>query len=170
MRFARRVFGLVVTGAMLVQRYVTPAHAEGRLAVEELLEQRRLANMSETAPNRDLIASGVFTLGVPYLISVFGALASERSGDAYLYVPVAGPWIDWIERGGCEANASCGNETAYRVALIADGLLQTAGALEIIGGFAFPVSHSVMTVRAPSIRGSMATGAGRIGVSVTGTF
>src|SRR4051812_33701477 len=109
-------------------------------------------SFTETSPNADLIASGLFTLAVPYVTSVFVATQSTRPGDNYLYTPVAGPWLDLSNREDCPRNGSCANETAWRILLVADGVLQGFGALEVVSGFLFPEVHSVNTDSSPHVR------------------
>ncbi|HMI85384.1 MAG TPA: hypothetical protein VK550_14915 [Polyangiaceae bacterium] len=112
---------------------VTPANAQSRETV------------TTTGPNRELLHSGIFALGVPYVASVIVAASSDRSEDKHLYIPVAGPWMDYANRGGCGhlGEPSCDTETAYKVLLIGNGILQGVGALEIIGSFLFPQTRTV---------------------------
>ena len=57
--------------------------------------------VSTTGPNRALLHSGVFMLGVPYVASIIVAAGSDHPGDSNLYLPVAGPWMDLGSRGSC---------------------------------------------------------------------
>jgi hypothetical protein len=104
----------------------------------------------ERTPNVDLVASGLFTLGVPYVVSVVAATGSTREGDQALYTPLVGPWLDLANREGCPG--ACKSETVYKTLLVADGLLQAAGALEIAIGFLFPLPHSVNTASLTRLR------------------
>jgi hypothetical protein len=124
-----------------------------------------------TGPNTDLVASGVITLGIPYAISVVAATESSRPADNYLYTPVAGPWLDLANRGECPPTSACNNESANRALLIANGVLQGVGALQIISGFLFPVTRSV-TVLDSGIEVHFVPQFGREGYGVTavGTF
>ncbi|MET0594228.1 MAG: hypothetical protein ABW133_16115 [Polyangiaceae bacterium] len=101
--------------------------------------------VTTTGPNRELLHSGIFALGVPYVASVIVAASSDRSEDKHLYIPVAGPWMDYANRGGCggEGQPSCDAETAYKILLIGNGILQGIGALEIVGSFLFPETRTV---------------------------
>jgi hypothetical protein len=107
--------------------------------------------VTTTGPNRELLHSGIFALGVPYVASVIVAASSDRSEDKHLYIPVAGPWMDYANRGSCGrvGESSCDTETAYKVLLIGNGILQGVGALEIVGSFFFP---QTTTVRASTDR------------------
>jgi hypothetical protein len=131
-------------------------------------------SVTTTGPNRELLHSGVFALGVPYVASVIVAASSDRSEDKSLYIPVAGPWMDFANRSGCghEGEPSCDKETAYKVLLIGSGILQGIGALEIVGSFLFPETRT--TSIAKSDRRVFVTpyyvGAGSFGVSTFASF
>lgn len=103
----------------------------------------------ETSPNSGLITSGVVLLGATYASSlVVATTTSDYDPDKKLYVPIAGPWMDLAERKGeCGRTRghSCDNEDLYDVLLVADGIGQGIGALQIVGGFVFPVHHTVTT-------------------------
>ena len=103
--------------------------------------------VTTTGPNRELLHSGLFALGVPYVASVIVAASGDRSEDKNLYIPVAGPWMDLADRSGCghAGEASCDKETVYKVLLIGNGILQGVGALEIVGSFLFPETRTVTT-------------------------
>jgi hypothetical protein len=106
--------------------------------------------VTTSGPNRQLLHSGMFALGLPYVASVIVAATSDRSEDKNLYIPVAGPWIDLGNRSGCGqvGQASCNTETAYKVLLIGNGILQGVGALEIVGSFLFPETHTLAVAKA----------------------
>jgi hypothetical protein len=135
-----------------------------------VVRRRNLETFTETTPNTELITSGLFTFGIPYVASVIAASQSTRKGDEFLYAPVAGPWLDLGNRDSCPINATCGNETAFKILLVADGVLQGAGALEMVAGFLFPVSHSVGTVESPRIRVVPRLAQKEWGVTALGTF
>jgi hypothetical protein len=101
--------------------------------------------VTTTGPNRELLHSGIFALGVPYAASIVVAATSDRAEDKHLYIPVAGPWMDLANRSGCgnAGEPSCDKETAYKVLLIGNGILQGVGALEIVGSFLFPETRTV---------------------------
>ena len=106
-----------------------------------------------SGPNRAMLSSGLFTLGVPYVASVVVAAGSDHPGDNNLYIPVAGPWMDLADRGGCGGfgQPSCNAETGYKVLLVADGILQGLGALNIIGAFAFPETRTTVVADHPRV-------------------
>ena len=140
----------------------TPAAAEPKSGYR--------ADYSDPTPNADLIASGLFTLAIPYVASVVVATESKRYGDYYLYTPVAGPWLDLAHRDDCPPYGTCANETAYKILLVADGVLQGFGALEILSGFLFPETHTVKTESTPRVRVVPNVARGAAGFTALGTF
>lgn len=87
-----------------------------------------------TGPNRALLRSGIVVLGLSYVPALVVASTNPRSDDDYLYIPVAGPWLDLGHREPCQ---SCGNESANKALLVIDGIFQGIGALEVVGSFLF---------------------------------
>jgi len=96
-----------------------------------------------TGPNRALLTSGVWTLGLSYVPAVIVATESNRDADKRLYIPVAGPWLDLGSRGRCPRNEMCNHETADKVLIVVDGVFQGIGALNIVGAFLFPETRTV---------------------------
>ena len=92
---------------------------------------------TETRPDRALLRSGAFALAVPYVSSVIVAAESNHPGDGALYVPVAGPWMDLSDRH-CAVGERCNHEGLYKGLLIADGIFQGIGAVEIVAAFLSP--------------------------------
>lgn len=101
-----------------------------------------IAQVSQTRPNQYMLTSGAFALGVPYVASLIVAAESNHPGDKNLYVPVAGPWMDLGDRH-CTVGENCNHEGLYKGLLIADGIFQGIGALEIAGAFLFPETLTV---------------------------
>jgi hypothetical protein len=97
-------------------------------------------------PNAMLLKSGLFVFGIPYGASIVVAATSNRDEDKNLYIPFAGPWIDFAGRQDCgnEGNPSCSGETAIKVLLAADGILQAIGGIELISAFLVPESHTIV--------------------------
>ncbi|WP_437675505.1 hypothetical protein [Sorangium sp. So ce131] len=108
--------------------------------------QRDTVTITDSVPNRGLIWSGVAVLGTTYGVSTVVATFSDKPADLALWVPVAGPWIDLGARGGCEGERRCDAEATNKVLLVADGLGQAIGALQILGGFLFPAQRTVTQV------------------------
>jgi hypothetical protein len=136
--------------------------------------------VATTGPNRTLLHSGIWILGLSYVPAVIVAAESSRDGDKRLYIPVAGPWMDLAARSSCPPNLSCNNETGNKVLIVVDGVFQGIGALDIVGGFIFPEKRTV-TVREsargehqlspPSFRIFPArVSAGAYGLAAVGTF
>jgi hypothetical protein len=124
-------------------------------------------------PNSALLGSGLFAFGVPYVASIVVASTSDNAADKNLYVPVVGPWTDLANRGGCGGfgQRACDNETANKVLLVADGIFQGIGALEIVGAFLTPETHTVTVATEPRvIVGPSSVGRSGYGLAAAGTF
>ena len=96
-----------------------------------------------TAPNRPLLHSGIWILGLSYVPAVIVATESTREGDKRLYIPVAGPWLDLASRSNCPSTVACSNETTNKVFIVVDGVFQGLGAFNIVGAFVFPETRTV---------------------------
>jgi hypothetical protein len=124
-------------------------------------------------PNAGLVTSGAFLFGTAYGTSLIVAATSDRAEDKRLYVPVAGPWMDLTKRERCSAGRlQCENETTYKVLLVANGLLQGIGALEMLSGFAFRTKYTEV-LRQPVAKGIHVTPTatfGGAGISAYGAF
>lgn len=103
---------------------------------------KRTERVETTGPNRKLLSSGVWTLGLSYAPALVVAIKSERRGDEYLYYPVVGPWLDLAHRE-C---STCGDDTANQALLVTDGIFQGLGALSILGAFLLPERQTTTTV------------------------
>lgn len=136
--------------------------------------QRDVVTEQYLAPNAPLITSGAIMFGASYGASVVVATQSNTMGDDRLYVPVAGPWMDLANRRSCTSSFApgCDNETTNKVLLVADGIFQGLGALQMLGGFLFPTTHTVV-VEKPIAKGVHVTptgGAGGAGITAYGVF
>jgi hypothetical protein len=101
-----------------------------------------------TGPDMGLIGTGLAVFGVTYGTSVIVAAASDHQGDDHLYVPIAGPWMDFADRGGCgDGRSSCDSETTVKVFLALDGIFQAVGVLTMIGGVLHPQTKTVTETR-----------------------
>lgn len=96
-----------------------------------------------------IVGTTVFALG--YIPSLVVAAESKQSADAWLAVPIVGPWVDLSKRPSCSIPAGtpagldpCKPEAAARVAVLAVGVVQGIGALSFL--FGLP-SHSVYVGR-----------------------
>lgn len=124
---------LLVAAAIAVASGVGMRSAEAQESrVSVPLRTERVASRG---PNPTLLRSGAWTLGASYVPALVVAIKSERRGDDYLYYPVAGPWLDLAHRGEC---STCRHETLNQALLVADGVFQGIGALQIVGSFLLP--------------------------------
>jgi hypothetical protein len=147
----------------------------GAVALSSLLwvSRSNAETVTETGPNRALLRSGLFAVGVPYVASVIVATQSDHPGDKNLYYPVVGPWLDLANRGECDGfgQTSCNTETGYKVLLVADGIIQSIGALEILGAFLMPETRTARVAEQPRLFVSPSTvGRAGYGVAAIGTF
>jgi hypothetical protein len=110
-----------------------PAVTGPTLAQEPVIDAETTRH---TFPNRPLLVTGVLLLGVSYAPAAVIAATSDREADEKLYYPVAGPWLDLNHRG-CAANP-CDNNDLNRGLLVADGIVQGAGALGVLLSLVLP--------------------------------
>jgi hypothetical protein len=103
--------------------------------------QRRVDTVEYVGPDRSLLRSGAWTLGLSYVPALIVAIESDLPADKYLYAPVAGPWLDLSKRD-C---STCKHETLNKVLLVTDGIIQGIGSLEIIGSLLFIERASATT-------------------------
>jgi len=101
--------------------------------------QTRVDTIEYAGPDRGLLRSGVWTLGLSYVPALIVGIESPVPEDRYLVAPVAGPWVD-LGRRDC---MTCPHETLNQVLLAADGVIQGVGTLEILGSFLF-TEHAVV--------------------------
>jgi hypothetical protein len=115
-------------------------------ADEAALEKPRApALQSDSAiPNRPLLRSGLFTLGGAYVPALLVATESDRRADDNLFTPVVGPWLDLAQRDA-DCDGECKHETMNRRLLVADGVFQGIGALQVLGSFMLP-ERQVLTI------------------------
>jgi hypothetical protein len=113
-------------------------------------------------PNPVLFRGGAAVLAVGYIPAVGVAFFSDHKGDANLFIPVAGPWIDLGTRdcsgavvltydGPVESSTGsrCGSSGTEQAALIIDGIVQGVGALGILGSLMIP-ERRLMSWASPS--------------------
>ena len=116
----------------------------------------------DRGPNRLLLGTGVTTLVFAYGISAYVGATTERSSERWLVVPLAGPWVALAQREGCAETGTtpCDVDPAFRGLLVADGLLQLAGAAQIALAFVKRERREVTFVpsRVPGGAGLVALG------------
>jgi hypothetical protein len=127
--------------------------------------------IEESVPNRGLIISGAVLLGATYGASAIVAATSDYEPDKDLYIPIAGPWINLAQRDDCDEIGAppCRRETTYKVLLVADGIGQAVGALQIVGGFLFPAKRTRRTVDTAFVV-TPRLSPEQLGLSAMGTF
>jgi hypothetical protein len=106
-------------------------------------------------------------LGGAWLPSVIVAATSSVDANHWLYVPAIGPWIAYATRAACTPQVDprpCLNDAAEHVALIADGILQSTGAVLLVLGI--PSSAEVRWGTQAHARIMPLPG----GISISGTF
>ena len=99
--------------------------------------ERATSAFVDAGPNRLLLGTGITTLGFAYGIAAYVGATTERSSERWLIVPFAGPWLALANREGCAETGTtpCDVDPAFRGLLVADGLLQLAGAAQIALAF-----------------------------------
>jgi len=137
-------------------------------------QPRDIVTYQEQRPNVGLITTGIVTLGLSYGASTIVGATSRNPADQRLFIPVAGPWMNLAEREPCTGRA-CGAEGTYKALLVASGIFQGLGALEILGGLMTTETRTVAvrrrTATTPTVRVSPARlGQGAYGISAHGTF
>jgi hypothetical protein len=103
-------------------------------------------------PNMTLLGVGLATFGLGYGLSWSMGMSSDHWSDEKLLLPVVGPWLDLASRfchdetiatadGPIEParRAPCGTSAVERAVLVAGGVLQGLGALQIMGAFFAPL-------------------------------
>jgi hypothetical protein len=113
----------------------------GSSARAQQYEARTVAPRAPEHPGRAdamLALTGVVVFGMPYGVSAWAASKSSIEADRWLYVPVAGPWVDLIERGTCRQSGCSGNLAADSLPLAISGLAQAAGVVILVTTVASP--------------------------------
>jgi hypothetical protein len=122
---------------------------------------------------RGLIIAGSIVTGIPWMISLTAAVAADYDNKSgFLVIPALGPWL-MLAAGGasdrdCAGDGFCsGSRSGLRATLVLDGLMQTAGAIMFVSGFAFPrhrlVRNDVTVSLAPTTFGPQSYGLGAVG-------
>jgi hypothetical protein len=128
----------------------------------------------ETGPNRLLLASGAATLAFGYGGAAWVGATSSLETDRLLLLPLAGPWLALATRAPCDEPSTgvCGHETTYDGLLVADGLVQIAGVVQVALAF---LRRDLRRAVEPSLFGghmrvAPARAAGGLAIAATGTF
>ncbi len=129
---------------------------------------RDVITYEERMPNGALIGSGLTMFGASYIPSLVVAASSSRAGDTSLYVPVVGPWMDLAQRDSQCPGSRCFGDAANKVLLVADGIFQGLGALQVLGGFLFPTTRTVTQVARVHVLPTV--GSSHVGLTAVGSF
>lgn len=135
---------LALASTLLVSAPARPA-----LADQDLARTAPGERAAVRGPNRRMLRSGIWTLGLAYAPAALVAGTSERPADSRLFVPVAGPWMNLADRGPCGASA-CDKESFNKAMLVTDGIFQGLGALQILGSFLLPETRAPSALRSGS--------------------
>jgi len=158
-------------GLLLVTAEAHAAPATNALGDRNSIEPRQ--ERTTIGPNRSMLRSGVWTLGLSYVPAAIVAIESPLPADDHLYVPVAGPWLDYANRD-CQ---TCEHEGLNKAMLVTDGVVQGIGALQIIGSFLFVETRTTSAtneprrkVAAPRFKVTPAKLGSAFGLAATGRF
>jgi hypothetical protein len=92
----------------------------------------------ETTRAWSALGFGAALLGGGYLPSMIVAATSSVAANHWLYAPVVGPWVAYAARDSCATGpvdpTSCFADAATRIALIFDGIVQSAGLILVLVG------------------------------------
>jgi hypothetical protein len=121
-------------------------------------------------PNRPLLLTGAAVIAGSYVPPVVVAATSDRPADKNLFIPVAGPWLDLAERGGCGPNP-CETEAVYKTLLVTTGIAHLVGSGLVISSFIVPEERMrrAATNDKPIVVPTQ-MGKGGVGLSLIGTF
>lgn len=157
----------------IVQSPPPPAPAPAPAVQPGVVEAQGAERPVETRPNVPLITGGLVTFGLSYVPALVVASQSSQSADRNLYIPVAGPWLDFANRPGCgPGGASCNTETTNKVLLGVDGVFQGVGAVMTVLGLLTPETHTAAAANAdkPTIHVSPTSVGTGYGLGAVGTW
>jgi hypothetical protein len=102
------------------------AIASGEARAQQVVVERREVPVGAGMP---VLGSGTIVAALSTGIALIVATTSPYDADRYLFIPLAGPWIDLANRP-----PNSPDETWARVGLVVDGLAQALGLGLIIVG------------------------------------
>ncbi len=138
-------------------RTARAAEVAGPVVIEKTTSQA-------TGPSMLMVGSGVIIFGLAYVPAVIVGATSGLAADHTLFVPIAGPWIDFTQRPGCSPASQCNAENTNKVLLATDGVVQALGALTVIGGFLTP-AHETTRVRSRRVEPALTLLPAKVGGS-----
>jgi hypothetical protein len=121
-----------------------------------------------------LILMGFVTFGLSYVPAVTVGSQSALPADRQLSIPVAGPWMDLMQRPSCPV-ADCNADPGNRTLLVLDGFFQALSMVELLAGLAeiskeYSVPEAKVEAGSATVRFTPARVAGGYGMSAIGTF
>lgn len=115
----------------------TPLKTDARLSGDAYPPSDLPAPESRSWINKPLLITGSALLVTGYVPALIVSQTSDRPIDRdKLVIPVVGPWMNLADRD-CDDRA-CGNEDRNKALLIADGVVQGAGALSVVLSLLLP--------------------------------
>jgi hypothetical protein len=120
-------------------------------------------------PNRPLLYTGAGVIAASYIPPVIVAATSDRAADKKLFIPVAGPWLDLADRGGCAPN-SCETEGIYKALLVTTGIAHIVGSGLIVSSFIVPEERVRTTAATKPVLLPVRMGKDGVGLSLSGVF
>jgi len=125
-------------------------------------------------PNPVLLSTGLLTIVGSYTPAIVVAATSDHRGDQYLYIPVAGPWIDMASRGCAPGQTRrCGATTLETAGLATIGVAHLLGVGQVLASIFIPQPR-VMTLHEVKPAKLQVTptmiGSGGYGLSASGAF
>jgi len=155
-----RILSAAVLGAFVASAWPSVARAQDPPPVATVATDTTTSQA--TGPSMGMVWGGVGIFALSFVPVVVAGSSSGLGADRSLLVPLAGPWIDLMQRPGCSPSASCNGETTDKVLLIVDGVFQAIGALTVVGGF-LATSHETRTVRTADLRPTLRFAPAQIG-------
>lgn len=131
--------GIILVCTSTALALVAPRASADQYVVVTPTERRAERAERANGYNPWMLHSGVVILGLSYGAAAVVAAQSSHDGDKSLWIPVVGPWLDLGHRSpACPVGTSgCRGETLTKVALVADGIFQAVGTLDILGALFF---------------------------------
>ncbi len=95
-------------------------------------------------PHRKLLLASGIVFGAGYVPAVVVGITSSHTADNYLFIPLAGPWLDLAKRNCTEpSGVTCSDATLHGAGLFFDGLVQLAGLVGLVVAYRVPEARWV---------------------------
>jgi hypothetical protein len=136
-------FKTITTAAVLVSAALWTATASAQQTTVTTTTTAEQPVQETARPNRKMLTTGGAIIAASYIPAVVVAATSDHAGDKNLYIPVAGPWMDLAQRGGCGPNP-CGDEAIYKSLLVTAGVAHLVGVGLVVGSLFSTEERTVM--------------------------